>query len=177
MPTRIQWFNILPCSFGVGDEVAEHRRATMKMTAIMTSFMILPPLLWTTERQRLHWCADHCAAQVRSMARCSWPGASKKDGLFLVAETRLRMHWRRGIKGSNCEIINQCNHFTFNSKVTWLFPWNPSWLLHFLLSLLPVLHMTDQCLPLSDLWLQVRRRAVSSKFYFFDQFTFGSSIS
>merc|ERR1712117_732429 len=49
----IAWLAPDPCSFGVGDEVAEHRRATMKMTAIMTSFMILPPLLWTTERQRL----------------------------------------------------------------------------------------------------------------------------
>merc|ERR1712027_243668 len=44
----IAWLAPDPCSFGVGDEVAEHRRATMKMTAIMTSFMILPPLLWTT---------------------------------------------------------------------------------------------------------------------------------
>merc|ERR1719367_2742068 len=46
----IAWLAPDPCSFGVGDEFAEHRRATMKMTAIMTSFMILPPLLWTTER-------------------------------------------------------------------------------------------------------------------------------
>merc|ERR1719445_935053 len=41
----IAWLVPDPCSFGVGDEVAEHRRATMKMTAIMTSFMIPLSLL------------------------------------------------------------------------------------------------------------------------------------
>ena len=73
MPTRIKWFNILPCSFGVGDEVAEHRRATMKMTAIMTSFMIPLFLLWTAERQRLLCpsCVVLTTALLRSMARCS----------------------------------------------------------------------------------------------------------